>query len=33
VTVSVQASPAQVVEAALTQLAIAGMVASPKADP
>ena len=33
VTVSVQASPAQVVEAALTQLAFAGMVASPKADP
>ena len=33
VTVSVQASPAQVVEAALTQLAFAGMIASPKAGP
>jgi len=33
VTVSVQASPAQVTEGALTQLAIAGMIAFPKADP
>jgi len=33
VTVSVQASPAQVTKGALTQLAIAGMIAFPKADP